>query len=690
MTRMLDILEDYCGWRNYGYCRLDGSTDHEDRQEMIADYNHPNSDKFIFMLSTRAGGLGINLATADIVVLYDSDWNPQVDLQAMDRAHRIGQKKQVHVFRFVTENTVDERIVQRAEMKLKLDHVVIQQGRLVDQAANNLHKDEILGMIRHGASHVFSSKDSDISDEDIDAIMARGEKKTEELKAELERKIDDGNTNMRNFTMDVPTEEYTSYMFEGEDYRKKQKGEDIQAWIEPPKRERKTKYSKEALFSNDDLNDEDFNEQDAQPESESSDETDDDDHKFIPGKYNYKKKPKPKTVMDYSEDKFKGLDNMDIAQCISLVTRLEKSILSSTRKYVCPYCFQDHDNLNDIIIHCKSQHSKATLTCDICSQKFKSRNVMIAHRIDHMYSIKSDIAQYEYQCNECYHLVKNVEAYRVHKKIHSQTSETPGLPPYCLEDLRKAEQAVHSVDKKKVCCPFCSHLPEFPDFLHFDEHCLAEHDVSKSHGAKAFRCDVCLKKYENRMELLEHRMSHFYFVDPKVRQYESYCETCARAIVNPFALRFHLSRHKLISEQVTKKAKHLEKKNKVQNEESSNSKNGGNLTDSLKMLLPKNSTSLTGGILKKGSETNANVIDVDEACKPEMKEKAKSRQNKVKDKQNKSDLVCCHCDGLNFKSEKDFKVHKLSLVHFQNVQKKKKVSILARNLCSLRHLLLFC
>lgn len=80
------------------------------------------------MLSTRAGGLGINLATANIVIIFDSDWNPQVDLQAQDRAHRIGQTKQVQVFRLITENTVEERIVERAEMKLRLDQIVIQQG----------------------------------------------------------------------------------------------------------------------------------------------------------------------------------------------------------------------------------------------------------------------------------------------------------------------------------------------------------------------------------------------------------------------------------------------------------------------------------------------------------------------------------------------------------------------------------
>jgi SWI/SNF-related matrix-associated actin-dependent regulator of chromatin subfamily A member 5 len=128
MTRVLDILEDFCSWREYQYCRLDGQTPHEERQKSINEYNAPGSTKFIFMLSTRAGGLGINLATADVVILYDSDWNPQVDLQAQDRAHRIGQTKQVRVFRFITENTVEERIVEKAEMKLRLDNIVIQQG----------------------------------------------------------------------------------------------------------------------------------------------------------------------------------------------------------------------------------------------------------------------------------------------------------------------------------------------------------------------------------------------------------------------------------------------------------------------------------------------------------------------------------------------------------------------------------
>jgi SWI/SNF-related matrix-associated actin-dependent regulator of chromatin subfamily A member 5 len=92
---MLDVLDDYLVSRRYEYCRIDGSTSYDQRSDLIDAFNAPNSSKFIFLLSTRAGGLGINLQTADTVIIFDSDWNPQADLQAQDRAHRIGQKKQV-------------------------------------------------------------------------------------------------------------------------------------------------------------------------------------------------------------------------------------------------------------------------------------------------------------------------------------------------------------------------------------------------------------------------------------------------------------------------------------------------------------------------------------------------------------------------------------------------------------------
>src|SRR5690606_7622518 len=138
----------------------------------------PGSDKFCFLLSTRAGGLGLNLAVADIVILYDSDWNPQVDLQAMDRAHRIGQTKQVRVFRLITEQTVEEKIVERAERKLFLDAAVIQQGRLAAQNAK-LSKGELMHMVRFGADAIMSAREGTITDEDIDTLLSRGQARTE-------------------------------------------------------------------------------------------------------------------------------------------------------------------------------------------------------------------------------------------------------------------------------------------------------------------------------------------------------------------------------------------------------------------------------------------------------------------------------------------------------------------------------
>jgi SWI/SNF-related matrix-associated actin-dependent regulator of chromatin subfamily A member 5 len=186
MTRVLDILEDYCRLEGYQYCRIDGNTSSEDRDRQMDEYNAAGSSKFIFLLSTRAGGLGINLYTADVVVLYDSDWNPQQDLQAMDRAHRIGQKKPVRVFRLVTEDSIEEKIVERAEKKLFLDAAIIQQGRLAN-ADKTLGKGDLMAIVRFGADQIFSSKGMMTTDDDIDVILARGEEKTKAASDKLKR-----------------------------------------------------------------------------------------------------------------------------------------------------------------------------------------------------------------------------------------------------------------------------------------------------------------------------------------------------------------------------------------------------------------------------------------------------------------------------------------------------------------------
>jgi DNA helicase INO80 len=131
MTRMIDLMEEYLTYRNYKYCRLDGSTKLEDRRDTVADFQ-TRPEIFVFLLSTRAGGLGINLTSADTVIFYDSDWNPTIDSQAMDRAHRLGQTKQVTVYRMITRGTIEERIRKRALQKEEVQRVVISGGAGVD------------------------------------------------------------------------------------------------------------------------------------------------------------------------------------------------------------------------------------------------------------------------------------------------------------------------------------------------------------------------------------------------------------------------------------------------------------------------------------------------------------------------------------------------------------------------------
>ncbi|XP_058466733.1 chromatin-remodeling ATPase INO80 [Malaya genurostris] len=124
MTKMIDLLEEYMWHRKHRYMRLDGSSKISARRDMVADFQN-RADIFVFLLSTRAGGLGINLTAADTVIFYDSDWNPTVDQQAMDRAHRLGQTKQVTVYRLICKGTIEERILQRAREKSEIQRMVI-------------------------------------------------------------------------------------------------------------------------------------------------------------------------------------------------------------------------------------------------------------------------------------------------------------------------------------------------------------------------------------------------------------------------------------------------------------------------------------------------------------------------------------------------------------------------------------
>merc|ERR1719186_1155345 len=135
MTKMLDVLGDYCNMKKWKFCRLDGSMNFLDRQANIDKFNS-DPEHSIFLLSTRAGGLGINLTAADTCIIYDSDWNPQQDLQAQDRCHRIGQTKPVMIYRLVTANTIDQKIVERAAAKRRLEKMIIHRSKFKAGAEN--------------------------------------------------------------------------------------------------------------------------------------------------------------------------------------------------------------------------------------------------------------------------------------------------------------------------------------------------------------------------------------------------------------------------------------------------------------------------------------------------------------------------------------------------------------------------
>ncbi|KAM9534977.1 chromodomain-helicase-DNA-binding protein 5-like isoform 7-T7 [Salvelinus alpinus] len=156
MTKMLDLLEDFLEYEGYKYERIDGSITGGLRQEAIDRFNAPGAQQFCFLLSTRAGGLGINLATADTVVIYDSDWNPHNDIQAFSRAHRIGQNKKVMIYRFVTRASVEERITQVAKRKMMLTHLVVRPG--LGSKTGSMSKQELDDILKFGTEELFKDE----------------------------------------------------------------------------------------------------------------------------------------------------------------------------------------------------------------------------------------------------------------------------------------------------------------------------------------------------------------------------------------------------------------------------------------------------------------------------------------------------------------------------------------------------
>ncbi|CAL5337698.1 hypothetical protein CsSME_00020957 [Camellia sinensis var. sinensis] len=172
MTRLMDILEIYLQLHDFKYLRLDGSTKTEERGTLLKQFNAPDSPFFMFLLSTRAGGLGLNLQTADTVIIFDSDWNPQMDQQAEDRAHRIGQKKEVRVFVLVSVGSIEEVILERAKQKMGIDAKVIQAGLFNTTSTAKDRREMLEEIMRRGTS----SLGTDVpSEREINRLAARSD-----------------------------------------------------------------------------------------------------------------------------------------------------------------------------------------------------------------------------------------------------------------------------------------------------------------------------------------------------------------------------------------------------------------------------------------------------------------------------------------------------------------------------------
>ncbi|XP_045520347.1 chromodomain-helicase-DNA-binding protein 7-like [Pieris brassicae] len=190
MVRCLDILEDYLLYRKYPFERIDGRIRGNLRQEAIDRFSKPDSDRFVFLLCTKAGGLGINLTAADTVIIYDSDWNPQNDLQAQARCHRIGQQKMVKIYRLLCRNTYEREMFDKASLKLGLDKAILQsmntsQGK--ETGLRQLSKKEIEDLLKKGAYGAVMDEDNagdKFCEEDIEMILAR---RTQVIQMESEK-----------------------------------------------------------------------------------------------------------------------------------------------------------------------------------------------------------------------------------------------------------------------------------------------------------------------------------------------------------------------------------------------------------------------------------------------------------------------------------------------------------------------
>jgi hypothetical protein len=257
MTAVMTILEDYFLYRGYLSLRLDGSTPAEEREKRMYKFNAPDSPYFIFLLSTRAGGLGLNLTAANTVIIFDSDWNPMMDLQAQDRAHRIGQRSEVSVFRLVTYSPVEEKILSRATEKLNMSELVVEAGQFDKRSVendNSLERKKLMEVLLTD----FSANASTAKTADEKAVSE--DKATSEITgSDDENDDDDGSENSREDELNdlISNNENDYHLYKAVDKERESdytavdaslftNEEDVPDWIKYPA-DKKSKAAQDSL-----------------------------------------------------------------------------------------------------------------------------------------------------------------------------------------------------------------------------------------------------------------------------------------------------------------------------------------------------------------------------------------------------------------------------------------------------------
>ncbi|XP_020257482.1 protein PHOTOPERIOD-INDEPENDENT EARLY FLOWERING 1 isoform X1 [Asparagus officinalis] len=241
MTKMLDILEAFINLYGYTYMRLDGSTPPEERQTLMQRFN-TNPKYFLFILSTRSGGVGINLVGADTVIFYDSDWNPAMDQQAQDRCHRIGQTREVHIYRLISESTIEENILKKANQKRMLDDLVIQSGSYNTDFFKKLDPLDIFS--GHGAFSVDKLHESCsnpvegskndmavLSNDDVEAAIKQAEDEADYMalkRVEQEEAVDN-----QEFTEEVVGKMDEDEFLNDDDIKADEKTAEEESWGKP-------------------------------------------------------------------------------------------------------------------------------------------------------------------------------------------------------------------------------------------------------------------------------------------------------------------------------------------------------------------------------------------------------------------------------------------------------------------------